>query len=99
MKQWSPSFNPGDPCFGHTLGWIRFSGLNMLYYHESALHTIASAIGRPVKVDVVTNNGDRGKFAKVCMEIDLSKPVINCVRVEDQWQVVEHESLCNILKK
>ena len=31
VKQWSPSFNPGDSCFGHTMVWIRLSGLNVLY--------------------------------------------------------------------
>ena len=73
--------------------WIHFTGLNVLYYHESALRTIASAIGRLVKVDVVTTNGDRGKFTRVCVEVDLTKPVIKCVRVEDQWQAMEYESL------
>ena len=93
VKQWSPNFNPVDPCFGHTLVWIRFSALNVLFYHESALRTIASAVGKPVKVDVVTTNGDRGKFARVCVEVDLSKPVVKRVKVEDQWQTVEYASL------
>ena len=42
---------------------------------------------------MVTINGDKGKFARVCVEIDLSKPVIKRVKIEDQWQSVEYESL------
>ena len=86
-------FTPSWFLHQHTLVWIRFTSLNVPYYHESALRTISSVIERPVKVDVVSTNGDRGKFARVCMEIDLSRPVIKHVKVEDQWQAVEYESL------
>lgn len=33
---------------------------------------LASAIGKPVKVDMHTLQVARGHFAKVCMEIDLN---------------------------
>ena len=51
----------------------------MLFYHESALRTSASVVGRTVKVDMGMTNRDRGNFARVCMEVDLSKPVIELV--------------------
>lgn len=93
VKRWSPSFNPCDACFGHTLVWIRFTGLNVWYYDERALRTIAAAVGRPVKVDTTTKRVERGKFARVCVEVDLSLPVVKQVWVEDHWHQVDYESL------
>lgn len=56
--------------------WVRFSGLNLVYYDESFLLAMASALGRPIKVDTNTLKIERGKFARVCVEIDLTLPVV-----------------------
>ena len=42
----------------------------MLYYEERAISLIASAVGRPIRVDITTKTAGRGKFARVCVEID-----------------------------
>ena len=73
--------------------WIRFSGLNVMFYDESAMKTIASAVGRPVKIDLTTKTAERGKFARACIELDLSVPVKRKVWIEDHFHEVEFESL------
>ena len=93
VKRWTPCFNPCDPSFGRTLVWIRFICLNVLYYDVGVLRTIASAIGKPVKFDVMTHHVEKGNFAKVCVEMDLSLLVIREVWMEDHWHLVEFESL------
>lgn len=42
----------------------------------SVLRTIASSIGKPVKFDGVIEEVGRANFATVCVEIDLTSPVI-----------------------
>ena len=99
VKQWTTSFNPADSCFGQTMVWIRLSALNLMYYEESAIRTIAAGVGRPIKVDFVTKTLDRGKFARVCVEVDLAKPVIDQVWITDHWHKVEFECLHLICAK
>lgn len=56
--------------------WVRFPGLNLLYYDENVLLGMASVIGKLIRIDQNTLRVDRGRFARVCVEIYLSNPVI-----------------------
>jgi hypothetical protein len=65
----------------------------MEYYDESLLLALATSVGTPVKVDVRTLEASRGKFARVCIEIDLDKPVVGKVWFRDYWYHIEYEGL------
>ena len=93
VKQRTPSFNSSESCFGCTMVWARLSGLNMMYFEESVIWTIAAPIGTLVKVDLVTKSMEKGQYARVCVEIDLAKPVTVEVWVTNHWHRVEFESL------
>ncbi|XP_045791942.1 uncharacterized protein LOC123886693 [Trifolium pratense] len=54
---------------------------------------MASAIGRPIKVDINTLNVERGKFARVCVEVDLTVPVVGKIWVNGHWYKVQYEGL------
>ena len=60
---------------------------------------LASGIGKPVKIDFKTLKVSRGKFARVCVEIDLHKLVVGRVCVENNWLFVEYEGLHIIFTK
>ncbi|CAK8562226.1 unnamed protein product [Lathyrus sativus] len=64
-----------------TLIWIRFSGLNLLYYDESVLLGLTFVVGTPVKIDTNTLNVEKGNFARICVKIDLTLQVIRKVIV------------------
>ena len=76
-----------------TLVWIRFPSLNVTYYDEDVLITLASGIGILVKIDYSILQVSRGKFARVCVEIELNKLVVGKVYVENKWLCVEYEGL------
>ncbi|PPR90369.1 hypothetical protein GOBAR_AA30316 [Gossypium barbadense] len=38
---------------------------------------IGKLVGKPIKVDSNTSLGTRGKFAGICVEVDLSKPLLS----------------------
>lgn len=102
VKRWSPSFNPCESCFGRTLIWIRLSALNLMYYEESSVTAIAQAIGTPVRVDLTTQTLERGRYARVCVEIDLSRPVARQMWINDHWHEIEYENLhliCSLCKR
>nr|KYP69892.1 hypothetical protein KK1_009098 [Cajanus cajan] len=53
----------------------------MVYYDESVLMSIASTIGTPIKMDTNTLTMFRGRFARVCVQINLNVPVVRCNRI------------------
>ncbi|XP_045792034.1 uncharacterized protein LOC123886793 [Trifolium pratense] len=93
VAQWSPEFAAPTAQVEKTLVWIRFPGLNLLFYDESFLLALASTIGTPVKVDTNTLNVERGRFARICVEIDLTKPVVGKVWIHGHWYKVQYEGL------
>ncbi|KAF1886070.1 hypothetical protein Lal_00021351 [Lupinus albus] len=72
---WTPEFVAPTTKVDRTMVWIRFPGLNMVYYDESFLLGLASCVGKPIKVDTNTLRADMGRYARVCVEIDLTKLV------------------------
>lgn len=58
VSHWSPEFASPEAKVDRTVVWVRFPGLNLVYYDESFLLAMASAIGRPIKVDTNTLKGE-----------------------------------------
>lgn len=79
VQTWSPEFISPTTKIWKTMVWICFPGLNLYYYDESILLALTVAIGKPIKVDGHMKNVRRGCFARICVEIDLTKPVISRV--------------------
>ncbi|XP_057457271.1 uncharacterized protein LOC130748133 [Lotus japonicus] len=76
VSTWSRDFVSPAAKVTKTLAWVRIPGLNVVYYDESFLLSIANVIGTPVKVDTNTLKAERGRFARICVEIDLTEPVV-----------------------
>ncbi|OMP01262.1 hypothetical protein CCACVL1_03127 [Corchorus capsularis] len=82
-----------DLQFALAEAWVRFPELPTEYYDERFLLALGNTIGRAIKVDKTTHFASRGKFARVCVEIDLNKKLVPKVMVDDQWTRVEYEGL------
>ncbi|KAI4331836.1 hypothetical protein L6164_016791 [Bauhinia variegata] len=93
---WDPNFIPSKNKILTTRAWVRFSKLNMIYYNESLLLMIAGAIGTPAKVDKNTLEASRSRFARVWVEINLSKPLVDKFILDGSWYKVEYEGLHTI---
>ena len=93
VTQWSPEFATPMAKVEKTMVWIQFPRLNLLYYDESFLLALAAMVGKPVKVDRNTLNIERGRFARICVEIDLTQPLIGKVWVNGHWCKVQYEGL------
>ncbi|MBA0699117.1 hypothetical protein Goari_000782 [Gossypium aridum] len=68
-----PNFNPATGMIPSTTVWIQLRGLPLEYFNE-VLIKVGKLVGRPIKLDSNTTYTTRGKFARICIEIDLSKP-------------------------
>ncbi|CAN1824773.1 hypothetical protein LINPERHAP1_LOCUS30896 [Linum perenne] len=61
-----------------------------------AVSRIGNCIGRTVKIDLATSEGARARYARVCVEIDVTKPLLGKYMIEDRTLRIEYESLENI---
>ncbi|KAI9114721.1 hypothetical protein K1719_014419 [Acacia pycnantha] len=78
------------------MGWIRLPKLPAQYYHKSVIRSIGSVFGEVIRVDYNTDSGDRGKFARIAVCIDLTKPLISKILVDGELILVEYEGLPTI---
>lgn len=76
LTKWNPNFRPSSNPFNSQAAWIRFRELSVEYYDKEALFQIAKAAGKPIKVDFATNQLTRARYARVCIIMDLAKPLV-----------------------
>ncbi|PNY12330.1 hypothetical protein L195_g008959 [Trifolium pratense] len=93
VREWSPNFHPSGEVIEKVAVWVRFSGLPIEYYDNKMLHFIGNRIGRTVKVDRTTQSQARGKYARLCVEVDLTKPLLAMFQIKDRHYKVEYEGL------
>uniref|UniRef100_A0A2N9H4L7 CCHC-type domain-containing protein n=1 Tax=Fagus sylvatica TaxID=28930 RepID=A0A2N9H4L7_FAGSY len=73
--------------------WVRLPELPMEYYHKDSLLHIGSGLGPVLRVDFNTAAGTRGRFARICVQIDLDKPLARTVRVGKTRLAVIYEGI------
>ena len=61
--------------------WIRLSGLPIEYYNAKTLQHIEKAIGNVLRIDTFTTTETRGKFAGLCIQVDVDKSLITAVMI------------------
>ncbi|XP_027101284.2 uncharacterized protein [Coffea arabica] len=66
--------------------WVSLPSLPIHYFDKHSLFSITSLVGKPLFLDSATAAASRSNKARVCVEVDLLKPI--CTRV---WISVEGE--------
>ncbi|CAI0467257.1 unnamed protein product [Linum tenue] len=95
VHQWSPEFRVGEAIPRTVTTWVRFPHLPVHFYHKEVLFALGNLIGRTIKLDYHTEHGHRGKFARIAIELDMSKPLKPRIRLDGFWQKVVYENLPN----
>lgn len=93
LRKWEPFFRPSTAKFSSIAIWIRFPKLPVEFYNSYVLPQLAAKIGTVLKVDSHTLLGDKGRYARVCVQIDLDKPLIKTIHIGDFKQSVLYESI------
>ncbi|XP_061351928.1 uncharacterized protein LOC133296898 [Gastrolobium bilobum] len=92
-RRWEPGFVPEKANIHKVAAWIQLPGIPQEYFEFHFLNFIGNLIGKVLKVDKTTTIGDRGKFVRVCVLLDLSKPLKRKYEVEDNKMKIEYEGL------
>ncbi|CAI0421742.1 unnamed protein product [Linum tenue] len=93
LKMWEPGFNPFSARISTLLTWVHFNHLPMEYYRDEILYKLASCVGRPVRIDWRTGLATTGRFARICIELNLNEPLVPKVWVANAWRQVEYEGI------
>jgi NMD protein affecting ribosome stability and mRNA decay len=93
VKEWSPNFHPQSDTIKKVAVWVRISGLPIEYYDSRVLRNIGNKIGSTVKVDKNTVMQEKGKYARLCVEVDLTKPLLAMFMIKERKYNVEYEGL------
>ncbi|MCI33137.1 NBS resistance protein, partial [Trifolium medium] len=82
LSKWEPDFNPHTQRQTHVQSWIRIYELPQEYWRPRTLFEIAGGVGTPLMLDEATKNRSFGHYARVLVDIDLSKRVFEAILVE-----------------
>ncbi|KAI9111593.1 hypothetical protein K1719_017283 [Acacia pycnantha] len=94
VQRWRPNFNPWKvdvQC--NIAAWIRLPDVPFEFYNVESLRRIGNMIGKMIKVDRSTSIYDKGGFARICVEIDLKKPLIPTYLVFGEERPIIYEGL------
>ncbi|CAN1154598.1 hypothetical protein LINPERHAP2_LOCUS20104 [Linum perenne] len=83
VAQWTPAFNEEKPI-QKILTWVRLPRLPIHYFNRVAVSRIGNFIGRTVRLDLATAEGARARYARVCVEVDLSKLLLGKYIIENR---------------
>ncbi|KAK3185134.1 hypothetical protein Dsin_032420 [Dipteronia sinensis] len=93
VQRWKPNFMPGKDVIQSLPVWVRLSKLLMEWMDYDLLWNIGGMLGKICKVDPITVNQARGRFARICVEVDISKLLLGTLYIENRTIRVEYENL------
>uniref|UniRef100_A0A2N9FS20 CCHC-type domain-containing protein n=1 Tax=Fagus sylvatica TaxID=28930 RepID=A0A2N9FS20_FAGSY len=93
VRPWVPDFKPSEASVSSIAVWIRLPELPVEYYDKGPLLLIGGSISPVLRVDYNTASGSRGRFARICIQIDLEKPLIRTLRLGKIRQAIVYEGI------
>ncbi|KAL0284478.1 UNVERIFIED_CONTAM: hypothetical protein Sangu_2826800 [Sesamum angustifolium] len=102
--KWTPTFTPEQESSIVPV-WVCFPELPAHLFHKDALFAVASMIGTPLQIDDFTFNHSRLSKARVGIEINLTKPLveefdlkINGITIRQKVEYEQVPKYCNLCK-
>jgi hypothetical protein len=86
LSKWTNDFNTYAPRQTHAQIWVRLMELPQEYWRQRTLFEIASAVGTPLTLDEATNHRAFGHYARVLVDIDLSRRLFDEITVRDGYE-------------
>ena len=93
IRPWEPDFRSETASVTSVAVWVRLNELPIEYYNSEALYHIGKTIGNVLRVDTQTAKEARGRFVRMCVQIDMEKPLITAVLIGKFEQQVCYEGI------
>ncbi|XP_019241257.1 PREDICTED: uncharacterized protein LOC109221251 [Nicotiana attenuata] len=83
LKKWSLDVEFDTAFLKEIPLWVSFPNLPMAYWGKESLSRLGSAIGVPLFADECTANQSRISFARMLIEVNITKPLPTGVTIQD----------------
>lgn len=83
IRPWEPDFKPSEANISSVVDWVRLNELPIEYYDVEALQIIGNTICRVLRIDTHTANESRGRFARLCIQVDNKKPLSTTILIRE----------------
>lgn len=94
VKAWAPNFNFNDEVLRTISVWVRLPNLPLYCWTGDSLSKMGSVLGVPICADECITHQLRVSFACLLVEVDVTKPLIHAIPIEDdEGKVVEQKVL------
>ncbi|CAI0402796.1 unnamed protein product [Linum tenue] len=93
VHTWDKHFNPYQHEISSTLVWVRLLDIPINYFHLEAVMNIGQRIVKPLRVDEATRTGARSDYARVCVQVDLTRPLLSQFRIDGIKYFIQYEGL------
>ncbi|XP_030441655.2 uncharacterized protein LOC115663828 [Syzygium oleosum] len=95
LQQWHPAMRLEKNQHETLPVWVRLKNVPIALWSASGISVVASALGRPLHVDIQTERMRMISYARVCIEIKASQTMLESVEIllnGENWSVmVEYE--------
>lgn len=93
VKEWTSNFDPVTDKIQKLIGWVRFPCLPIEYFDYGFLEKIIRKIRKPIWVDHNTGTASRGRFVRLCVEVDITKPLLAKFKLQKRIRTIEYEGI------
>nr|POE94062.1 putative ribonuclease h protein [Quercus suber] len=96
IRAWEPYFKPNATACSKVAVWARLPRLPIEFYDLGVLKEIGNVIGPVLRIDAITASGTRGRYARICVQVDLAKPLVRKVFIGRFGQEVLYEGISSL---
>ena len=93
IRPWEPDFKPTLASVSSIAVWVRLNEFPIEYYNAEALQIIGNVIGKVLRVDTFTASETRGRFARICVQVDVEKPLATAIMIGRLEQLICYEGI------
>ncbi|CAN1128833.1 hypothetical protein LINPERHAP2_LOCUS4881 [Linum perenne] len=93
VQQWDLTSRVSDKLPARMVVWVRLPQFPIVFYHPQILTALGNLIGKTVQIDFPTQNANRGKFARLAVEINFEEPLTPIILKDGASQLVEYENI------
>ena len=96
LRAWELYFKPNATAYSKVAIWARLPRLPIEFYDMGVLKDIGNAIGPVLRIDATTASGTRGRYARLCVQVDLAKPLVRRVFIGRFEQEVLYKGISSL---
>lgn len=92
IHEWNADFKFGEEVLRMIPLWVRLPNLPMNCWGNLTLSRIGSVLGRPIYADECTTSIERISYARILVEMDVTRTLPNMIKVQDpEGQLFDQE--------